>query len=219
MSSLVLVALLVAGVGIAHAETGVLHLTWRDNSTNEDGFLIERSIGGQAPFGRIATVGANKWGIRDSGLLLGRRYCYRVRAFNGAGVSGYSETVCGVAGPPPPVLTLSLNQGVFEPGDRMVLTAHLDPGVTPRTVDAYIVVLAPGGTLLSLQGNGGAVVGLAPSVRRLRVASFGGEVFSYTFTGAEPAGKYTWFAGLTWPGTLGVIGLVSDGPSFVFSGP
>jgi hypothetical protein len=32
-------------------------------------------------------------------------------------------------------------------------------------------------------------------------------------------GQYTWVAALTWPGTLDLIGLLSDGPSFVFSGP
>jgi hypothetical protein len=218
MGSSLVAALLLTSAGVAQAQTGVLHITWRDNSTNEDGFLVERSLDDTVGFERIAVVGANTGGFRDSGLRLGDTYCYRVQAYNGAGMSGYSETACGIAGPPPPILTLSLNQCAFEPGDRLVLSAQLDPGATPRTVDAYIVVLAPEGTLLSLQA-GGVLVGLAPVVSSLDVVPFAGEVFAHTFTGDEPPGEYIWFAGLTWPGTLDLIGLISAGPSFVFVGP
>ena len=223
LSSLVLVGLLVAGVGIARADTGVLHVTWQDNSANEDGFLVERSNGGETPFELIGVVGANsllpRVGARDSGLVLGARYCYRIRAYNGAGASDYSETVCGIAGPPPPVLTLSLNQGVFAPGERMVLTAHLEPGVTPGTVDAYIVIVTPDGALGSLQLGGRVVLGLAPIAASQGVAPFDGEVVSYTFTGTELPGEYTWVAALTRPGTLDVIGLISIGPRFVVYRP
>jgi hypothetical protein len=218
MWSFLFVALLLTSADIAQAQTGVLHITWRDNSTNEDGFLVERGLTEAMGFERIAVVRANTWWFRDSGLRLGDTYCYRVQAYNGAGMSGYSETVCGIAGPPPPIVTLSLNQAAFEPGDRLVLSAQLDPGAIPRSVDVYIGVLAPEGTLLSLQATG-VRVGLAPAVRSLDVGPFAGEVFAHTFTGDEPSGEYIWFAGLTWPGTLDLIGLISVGPSFVFVGP
>jgi hypothetical protein len=39
------------------------------------------------------------------------------------------------------VLSLTLNQAVFHPGDTMVLTVTLTPGIAPPPVDAYIVIL------------------------------------------------------------------------------
>jgi PKD repeat protein len=64
-------------------------LTWTDNSGNETGFKIERSADGTT-FTEIATVGANVTRYQDSGAPKG--YYYRVRAYNSAGTSGYSNT-------------------------------------------------------------------------------------------------------------------------------
>jgi hypothetical protein len=64
-------------------------LTWTDNSGNETGFQIERSADGTT-FTQIATVGANVTTYQDSGV--NKAYYYRVRAFNSAGNSGYSNT-------------------------------------------------------------------------------------------------------------------------------
>lgn len=66
-------------------------LTWTDNSGNEDGFKIERSISGAA-FSQIATVGANVGSYTVPGLKSGgRTYRFRVRAYNAAGDSAYSN--------------------------------------------------------------------------------------------------------------------------------
>jgi hypothetical protein len=65
-------------------------LNWSDNSSNEDGFKIERSDNGGA-FNQIASVSANVATYDDSGLSVGT-YVYRVRAFNSGGDSGYTLT-------------------------------------------------------------------------------------------------------------------------------
>ena len=65
-------------------------LTWSDNATNETGFYIERAAKAKTPqFARIATVGANVKTFsrtEPSGTWI-----YRLQAFNGVGVSGYSN--------------------------------------------------------------------------------------------------------------------------------
>lgn len=67
-----------------------VQLQWEDNSTNETGFKIERALG-SGSFVQIATVGANVVTYRDTGLADGAQYQYRVRAYNGAGHSAYSN--------------------------------------------------------------------------------------------------------------------------------
>ena len=72
--------------------TSQINLSWSDNSGNEDGFKIERCTGnGCSNFGQIATVGANVTTFPNTGLTPNTRYRYRVRAFNVAGNSAYSN--------------------------------------------------------------------------------------------------------------------------------
>lgn len=71
--------------------SGRVQLTWRDNSTNETGFIIERCAGnGCTNFAVVATVGANVQGYIDAGLQIGTYYRYQVRAFNADASSPYS---------------------------------------------------------------------------------------------------------------------------------
>jgi N-acetylneuraminic acid mutarotase len=73
--------------------TAGIALAWTDNANNETGFAIERKrvdvVGGA--WQQIATVGANVTGYNSTGLASKARYAYRVRAFNGAGHSAYSN--------------------------------------------------------------------------------------------------------------------------------
>jgi len=76
-------------------------LTWTDNSDNESGFRIERSTNG-ADFGEINTVGANVTAYSDTTVAENTSYWYRVRAYNGAGNSAYSNTATATTPTCPP---------------------------------------------------------------------------------------------------------------------
>jgi hypothetical protein len=71
-------------------------LTWRDNATNESGFVVERSTNG-AGFVQIATPPArtNTGNVTmvDNSVTVGNTYEYRVVAVNVAGRSDPSNTV------------------------------------------------------------------------------------------------------------------------------
>ena len=68
-------------------------LTWVDRSTNESGFKVERSADGGATWLHIATTSANATSYTATGLTASKRYHFRVRAYNTAGHSAYTNTV------------------------------------------------------------------------------------------------------------------------------
>ncbi|HHW49015.1 MAG TPA: hypothetical protein GXX14_10430 [Clostridiaceae bacterium] len=68
-----------------------INLTWTDNSTNEQGFRIERRRSGEANFRFVATVAAGVTNYKDTGLNPGTVYYYRVAAYNKSGMN-YSST-------------------------------------------------------------------------------------------------------------------------------
>jgi predicted phage tail protein len=65
-----------------------IDLRWNDNSTNEDGFSIERKQGCCSPWTPLPNAPANATTYQSTGLACGTSYAYRVRAFNAAGSSG-----------------------------------------------------------------------------------------------------------------------------------
>jgi alpha-tubulin suppressor-like RCC1 family protein/subtilisin family serine protease len=68
-----------------------INLTWTDRSNNETSFRIERKAGAGGTYSQIATLGANTTSFSNVGLTAGVQYFYRVRAYNAAGYSSYSN--------------------------------------------------------------------------------------------------------------------------------
>src|SRR5512143_2206920 len=70
-----------------------INLAWTHSDNTEQGFKIERCTGvGCTNFTQIATVGANVTSYSNTGLTASTSYSYRVRAYNAAGDSGYSNS-------------------------------------------------------------------------------------------------------------------------------
>jgi zinc-dependent metalloproteinase lipoprotein len=66
-------------------------LTWTDNSSNEDGFKIERSTTTGSGFTQIGTVGANIVTYTDNTTDGASKYYYRVRSYLTSNNSNYSN--------------------------------------------------------------------------------------------------------------------------------
>ncbi|WP_051398114.1 fibronectin type III domain-containing protein [Runella limosa] len=77
-----------------------INLSWADLSDNETGFEIERSTDSRN-YSKIADVGAGTTTYSNTGLISNTQYCYRVRAKNGAGNSGYTDPACATTQAPP----------------------------------------------------------------------------------------------------------------------
>jgi subtilisin family serine protease len=90
-----------SGLAATAASHTQIDLTWTDNSSDENGFEIERGTDG-TNFGWIADVGANVTGYSDTELTPSTTYHYRVRAKNGAGSSAYSSSASATTDPGPP---------------------------------------------------------------------------------------------------------------------
>lgn len=67
-----------------------VYLVWNDNSTNEDGFKIEKKDQ-NGNFILLATLNMNITTYKDTNLLPLTNYTYRVYAYNNRGNSGYSN--------------------------------------------------------------------------------------------------------------------------------
>jgi hypothetical protein len=71
---------------------GAITLSWTDNSGNELGFKIMRSLDG-ITFDSLTITDANATSYTDTGLKPGTLYYYRIAAVNSDGISEYSVTV------------------------------------------------------------------------------------------------------------------------------
>ena len=88
-----------------------IRLVWTDNSPDESGFKIERSMDG-VNFTQIASVGANVVNFTNTGLSASTTYHYRVKAYTSAGDSTPSNTSNATTQAPdttPPVVTITNN--------------------------------------------------------------------------------------------------------------
>ena len=71
-------------------------LTWVDNSTDETGFVLERSLNG-GPFTALAPIAANTTQVVDTTVTrstLPNTYTYRLKAVNGTLSSAFTSPAC-----------------------------------------------------------------------------------------------------------------------------
>ena len=72
---------------------GGVALAWTDKSNNEGGFQIERKTGSTGTWQTLTTLAANTTKYTDTTTVSRTTYYYRIRGFNIAGFSAYSNQV------------------------------------------------------------------------------------------------------------------------------
>ena len=80
-----------SGLTATATSSSTIDLHWTDIATNEIGQRIERSVGSNANYALLTNVDENITTFTDTGLVDGTQHYYRVRAFNTAGSSTYSN--------------------------------------------------------------------------------------------------------------------------------
>jgi hypothetical protein len=107
VSVALLATLAIAFFSAGAADAATVTLTWKDNSTDETGFKIERRLRADpvASYAEIASVGANVQTHDDATIALNTQYCFRVRGFNPAAMSEFSSEACMMVTPSGLVVT------------------------------------------------------------------------------------------------------------------
>jgi hypothetical protein len=138
------------------SNAGSLHLTWREISLNSDGFEIERRSGDIGVFSFIAIVPPHETWFNDYNLDYNTTYCYRIRAYNRAGASPYSDEFCATtlaSGSTMKTVSTNISDGSVLRGSSVIWTA-LPYGV-PLRVEFFINDTLSGTELISpYQFNG-----------------------------------------------------------------
>ena len=117
--------------------SSVINLAWSDNSSDETGFDIERSLDG-VNFNRFATTGANTNSFSDTGLAESTTYHYQVLAYNLIGDSAYSNIASATTQSSDPgtsvqvgsIIVSTVNLGKGKKKGRAVIVVIDDQGAT-----------------------------------------------------------------------------------------
>lgn len=107
-----------------------LQLEWTDNSSNENGFVVARTIQQFGNFTIIDTVAANSTIYTDTGLVNNTTYFYFVMAFNG---DGLSENRTNVASGKTASVPLTPINVVATAKDAHTITVSWNANVAPST--------------------------------------------------------------------------------------
>jgi hypothetical protein len=86
-----------ASVLATNGATCEINLLWFNNDSTVNGFMIERATSLLGPWTQIARVPASPTSYQDTTVVPNGIYYYRLRSYNSAGVSGYSNVAIGTA--------------------------------------------------------------------------------------------------------------------------
>ncbi len=104
-----------------------INLLWQDNSSDEDGFRIERKEGATGTWSEIGLTAADAKFYPDTGLLPSTAYYYRVRAANASGYSVFSNEDSDTTYSAPPYTvsgTVTKSTGGGLPGVTLTLGGY-----------------------------------------------------------------------------------------------
>ena len=173
----IILTLALGVVGIYRAAIAAqLTLTWSDNSSNENGFNVERRVGTTGIYAQLASVGVNVASYTDTNLQTNTTYCYRVRAYNLIGSSAYSNEGCATT------LTADTTAPVRSNGAP---SGTLAAGTTQTTLRLTTNKKAT----CRYATSAGVAYGSMPK----KFATTGGTAHSTTVSGLTNGGNYNYF--------------------------
>jgi hypothetical protein len=178
---------------------------WTDNSGDEAGFKLERS-GNGVDYSEIATLGAGATSMVDNGVIASSNFYYRVRAYNSAGNSGYSNVaaVTTPAMPPsPPAAPSSVAARNDSDGSATVTWADAS------TNETSFEVRREKWDSRRSQWSGLATVGTVPAGFTSLDDMSGNGTYRYTVRAVNAGGA----SGLAGPATVTVTGGAAKGKS------
>jgi subtilisin family serine protease len=159
-----------------------VELAWRDNSSNEQGFLVQRQAAEERSWGLIATVGQNGLTYRDSGLAAGATYRYRVLAYNGVGTSLPSNEAS--------VTLQTLPQAPTELSARLVTTTQVELSWRDNATNESGFTLE---RKTGIAGSWGEVTRLSPNTTRyINRGLRAGTVYFYRIRAFNAVGSSAW---------------------------
>jgi hypothetical protein len=115
-----------SGLSASAASSSQINLSWTDNSSGESGFKIERKTGSGGTYSQITIVSANVTTYSNTGLSEATTYYYRVRAYNSADNSNYSNEANAT--------TLSAGGGGGGGGGCFIATAAYGSSMEPHVM-------------------------------------------------------------------------------------
>jgi hypothetical protein len=155
-------------------------LTWVDNSSDEDGFTIERRLQTETNPEAFVTQ-PDVTSYKDTEAQPATSYCYRVRSFSANGSSDPSDEVCVTTPKPnsPPVAKAGEDQSVVV-GTSVKLngSGSSDPDGDALTFK-WAITTNPGGSQAALNDPSSATPSFTPDVAGL---------YGLTLTVTDPAG-------------------------------
>jgi len=184
-----------------------VNLAWTDNSVNEIGFQIERRVDGGPLWTTNGLAGANSRTFSDTTIALGYLYEYRVRSYNSAGNSGYSNIagVSTVTGQPMPA-SLTATPSVLSTNSPTVAIRFVDNATTETgfTLERATSALFTTVTSFTLPAN---TVGTPATVGYVSYTNTGvAEATTYYYrvraNGAPQNSAWSNIASTTTPGRL-----------------
>ncbi|OJJ21614.1 hypothetical protein BKI52_13965 [marine bacterium AO1-C] len=128
-----------------------LQLDWVDNSGNELGFVIYRSVEQFGTYSVIDTVPTNMTVYQDTALTVGTTYYYYVEAFNGDGASIDRSNIASGIPQNVPLIPSNIQITSLSPTSVEITWTVDNPPSTERTANGFKVEVA---SLLGTQGIG-----------------------------------------------------------------
>ncbi|MBN1672630.1 MAG: fibronectin type III domain-containing protein [Kiritimatiellae bacterium] len=139
-----------SGLTATSVSASRIDLNWTDNSDNETGFKVDRRESGTSAWVRIGAPAANASSYRDTGLPADTHFYYKVKAYNAAGNSPYSNVAYAFtssAGPlavhpsNPRYFTDATGRAVYLTGSHIWFNIHAQGSSSPMSHDEFELFL------------------------------------------------------------------------------